>query len=116
MIQNEPTPTVELVSIPKILKNANAIAGAAAMIAPPMIDSLPVSTSPRRMAKPPAMMAAIPRTNPKSMITARLLEMPVLSWVDEKVVPWAWRPRLNRGTANTASAVKDSARWRENGE
>ena len=28
-------------------------AGAAAMIAPPMMDILPWSTSPRRMAKPP---------------------------------------------------------------
>lgn len=41
MPQNDPTPTAELPSMPKILKNANTTAGAAAMIAPPMIDIFP---------------------------------------------------------------------------
>ena len=39
--QNVPTPTEELSSMPKILKKAKIRAGAAAMIAPPMIDILP---------------------------------------------------------------------------
>ena len=34
-------------------QEANTAAGAAAMMAPPMMDILPWSTSPRRMAKPP---------------------------------------------------------------
>src|SRR5271165_4664068 len=51
--QKVPTPTALLESRPKILKKAKMTAGAAAMIAPPMMDILPWSTSPRRMAKPP---------------------------------------------------------------
>ena len=52
-VQKLPTPTALLESRPKILKKAKMTAGAAAMIAPPMMDILPWSTSPRRMAKPP---------------------------------------------------------------
>ena len=52
-VQKVPTPTALLESRPKILKKAKMTAGAAAMIAPPMMDILPWSTSPRRMAKPP---------------------------------------------------------------
>jgi len=52
-VQKLPTPTALLESKPKILKKAKITAGAAAIIAPPMMDILPWSTSPRRMAKPP---------------------------------------------------------------
>ena len=45
----EPTSTVEL-SMPNAVKSAFTMIGAPAMIRPPMIDSLPASVSPRRMA------------------------------------------------------------------
>ena len=44
-------PTELLPSRPKILKKAKMTAGAAAMMAPPMMDILPWSTSPRLMSK-----------------------------------------------------------------
>jgi len=51
---------VEL-SIPKAVKSAFTMTGAPAMIRPPMIDSLPASVSPRRMANPPPTTQMVPQ-------------------------------------------------------
>ena len=37
------------------------------MMSPPMIDSLPESVSPRRMAKPPPTTQMVPKMNPMSI-------------------------------------------------
>ena len=44
--------------------SAFTMTGAPAMIRPPMIDSLPASVSPRRMAKPPPTTQIVPKMKP----------------------------------------------------
>src|SRR5579862_1438576 len=63
---NAPTSTVEL-PMPKAVKSAFTITGAPAMMRPPMMESLPASVSPRRMAKPPPTTQIVPKMKPMSM-------------------------------------------------
>jgi hypothetical protein len=52
--------------------------GAPAMMRPPMIESLPASVSPRRMAKPPPITQMVPKIKPISMTMPIALLAP--SW------------------------------------
>src|SRR5450432_2406542 len=59
---NAPTSTVEPPR-PNAVKSAFTITGAPAMMSPPMIESLPASVSPRRIAKPPPTTQIVPKIN-----------------------------------------------------
>ena len=63
---NEPTSMAEL-PMPKAVNRAFTMTGAPAMMRPPIIESLPESASPRRMANPPLTTQMVPKINPMSM-------------------------------------------------
>src|SRR5436309_671017 len=72
-----PTSTVELWT-PKAVNNARMMTGAPAMISSPMMESLPASVSPRRMANPPPITQMVPKIKPMSMTMPIAREAPWL--------------------------------------